>query len=384
LIILFKGIGLRQAIEVVPAMTFLSGYSGSPRYYGKTTFTYNPLPTLDVLRAKLAVPEVNSGRKILMGPYGLVSGDLERLHAYANENGRVVLSSGVEMPMAVYRGQSEDFQQCLPTLARMAHIEDQLLALCRNTAFEDAISDHPYVRYCEQTNFMGLPLNTDRQGLAQHYGLSTDLLDLTSNFDVATFFATCRWNADSRSYQPVKFATRPGVLYRLRPFLFVGMDQTAELHWVGWQPLHRPEQQRACAIRLKKGLDLDRLTGVEKVLFRHSAKTASRIWKSFDEGRALFPVDAAAELAEQAGRLMEFTRGQIDRSWSKLDDWNVTETTMPDRQRVEGNVDLSITDKSVLSWDGFNILRDETIMRDQLREILDRVRVRMAADHCVS
>lgn len=355
---------------------------GHHREYCNVATTYSPWPTLDALRPHLEIQTINTGQ-LRHTLRGLVSDDMECLHAMTNEHGHVVLRSGVEMFTAVYRGQTEEHQPCLPTLARMQHPEDQLLALCRSASFEDAISEHPYVRHCEQARFLDKPLHIDKQGLAQHYGLSTNLLDVTSNFEVASFFATCRWDITSQSFQPIRFSTQPGVLYRLTPFFFVGMKQAAEFCHVGWQPLHRPEQQRAFAMRMQKDHDFAQLPTVQKVSFRQSAKVSVRIWKSFDEGRALFPTDAAAELAEQAKCLMEFTRSQIDQAWIKLDAWNGVASEIENRQTIERSSGLSVVDAPILTWEGLDVERDEDRLRAQLQEILRQVRIRWVCDHFI-
>lgn len=56
-------------------------------------------------------------------------------------------------------------------------LEEFLLALC----------DHPALDYAEQ---IGLRLQP--YGLAQHYEMATDQLDLTQDHNVAVFFATNR------------------------------------------------------------------------------------------------------------------------------------------------------------------------------------------------
>lgn len=69
--------------------------------------------------------------------------DVEGLHAIADERGHLIFPSGMEMPLATYRGQTEEHVPCLPSLARLEHIEDQLISLCCNVAFEEAIAAHP-------------------------------------------------------------------------------------------------------------------------------------------------------------------------------------------------------------------------------------------------
>lgn len=334
---------------------------------------------LDNLRPRLGIPAMNTGRqRPLLTPSGIVTDDIEALHAISDEQGRVMLQSGIEFSLHAYRGQPEEFLPCLPTLGRLEKAEEQLLALCRNAAFEDAIGEHPFVRLTARSRFMGYPLRVDTQGLAQHYGLATDLLDFTSNFDVACFFATCRWDSKRREYRPVIESEKPGVIYRIPPALFVGADLGAELEIVGWQPLKRPEQQRAFGLKMKKGMSLNALPFVQMVKFRHCEKISTRIWKSFDEGRALFPDDAADELAKLAETICQFTLQLVDRAWERLDAWNEIKTTDDYRQAVEFRSELRLSETNILSWDGLGIEHDERKLADQLRSILEKVRYRRA------
>jgi FRG domain len=197
------------------------------------------LPTLDQLRPLLDVYKVNTGQSITYAPFGIVTDDIETLHAALNENGKVVLKSGTEFTWEVYRGQTEEHRPCVPSLGRKKHPEELLLDLCRNVAFEDVIGDHPYVQICEQEKFLENPIFVNRQGLAQHYGLSTDLLDVTSNFDVACFFATCHWSTIERRYLPVQYQWAPGVIYRIRPLELLEYGDLMKFHHLGWQPFHR-------------------------------------------------------------------------------------------------------------------------------------------------
>ena len=114
-----------------------------------------------------------------------------------------------------------------------------------------------------------------------------------------------------------------------------------------WQ-LHRPEQQRACAMLMKKGHDFESLPTVQKVRFRRSAK------------------------------VFTFTRTQLDQAWGKLDAWHGKTTGLANRQAIEMSASLTVTDSPVLTWDGLDVETDIDQMRDQLQDVLTQVRYRMA------
>ena len=129
------------------------------------------LPNLDELRDRLAIPAINTGRQIHLFGHtaGPVTDDLEGLHAITDENGCIRLISGTEFSMQMYRGQTQMYPRCVPTLSRLEKVEDQFLAICRRVAFEDAIGEHPMVNLAERIRLWDSPLYVDREGLAQHY-----------------------------------------------------------------------------------------------------------------------------------------------------------------------------------------------------------------------
>jgi len=286
--------------------------------------------------------------------------------------------------MQAYRGQTREHKSCLPLLGRLKTHEEQLLALCRNIAFEDAISDHPFVQLAEKSAFRGHPLLVDKEGLAQHYGLSTHMIDFTSNFEIASFFATCALDPKTHRYLPLSDHQHDGMIYRITPVCLHDPATTPDrafgpFHIVGWQPLPRPEQQRAFAVKMKHGQSLCELPAVERFPFRQRAKISHRIWKAFDEGRALFPPDAAEELAAQANTLSRFTRTQIDRAWQRLEEWTGAGFEPEQRHAIEKQSNINETTATILTWDGLDVETDKNLLSQKLAEILNRSRVRLSA-----
>lgn len=337
------------------------------------------LPAIDSLKQLLNISTPNSGHPNLsFQSFGLHVDDLEAQHAILNEHDEVQFNTGIEFPSVVYRGQVQEFDTCMPGLGRLNNIEDKLVSICRNIAFEDAIRVHPYVSYCAQQEFNGHSIHVDYQGLAQHYGFHTNMIDVTSNFDVASFFASCEWSAKKGCYIPVASGAKPGVIYSVIPALFVpGSTQTAKFNFVGWQPLPRPAQQRAGAFILPHGKCFTNLPSVQRMYFRHDETAAEKLLQAFDGGKALFPHDEAAALSYLAKDLVLVTRGQLERAWKMLENWEGRYFSKKRRSNVFKASDLKIVKKPPLNWACYNLPAQHDKLHTKLNSELNNVRLRL-------
>lgn len=339
------------------------------------------LPTVDQLKQRLNIADPGSGN-VHPGyrAIGFHVDDMEAQHAIVSIHGEMQFNTGVEFPDLVYRGQVQEFDPCLPGLGRLRRLEEKLAAVCRNVAFEDAIRAHPYVNHCSNQTFNGYPLHINYQGLAQHYGFHTDMLDVTSNFDVAMFFACCEWSTKDSCYLPVAFRQKPGVIYGIEPAVYsMGLAELdAEFSFIGWQPLPRPAQQRASAFTLPAGQCFAKLPGVKKAYFRHDEKSAEKVWRAFDGGDALFPEDEAVELSRLAQDLGVVTEAQLARAWSMLETWECRPFKKNRRKNVLKASGLKVVEKAPLNWARFNLPSKPEKLRARLNSELDNVRFRMA------
>ncbi|MCD8291582.1 MAG: FRG domain-containing protein [Prevotella sp.] len=97
----------------------------------------------------------------------------------------------------LYRGQNKEFAPCLPSIYRNNPSEAEIFVeRMRLTIFKRMLNSHPIVTGFFRPN----DYYVDEEGLAQHYGLKTSILDLTSNLNVALFFATCKYDSNSDMY----------------------------------------------------------------------------------------------------------------------------------------------------------------------------------------
>ena len=151
------------------------------------------------------------------------------------------------------------------------------------------------------------------------------------------------------------------------------------VHIVGWQPLPRSEQQRAYVVRMKPDQDFTSLPTVQTFHFRHQEHISHRVWEAFGRGEALFPRDAAAELADRAETMTGFTSDQIKRAWERLSQWTLESYDADKRKSVENTAGICFVDAPGLTWDGMGVEMSEESTREACNEVLDRVRFRLAA-----
>jgi len=139
-------------------------------------------------------------------------------------------------------------------------------------------------------------LHVSKKAIAQHYGIPTDLLDLTEDPKVAAFFATCTQNSENE-WIPVQKGI--GVIYRLnRLALFRIPGESNKLELIGQQALPRPGEQKAWGLQINPQSDFEKLP-INIFLFNQNKKLSLEILKLFDNGKKLFPNDIAFNLAQE-------------------------------------------------------------------------------------
>lgn len=167
---------------------------------------------LTQLKHRLNIQPVNTGRQFsLGGRNGIVTDDMEALHAIRSMSGDCInLMSGVEFSFTEYRGQTQEYEVCLSSLDRITRDHELFAALCRSTYFQQALASHPAITQLQSfapvldQRVQPLPICMNLEGIAQHYGLPTEYLDITSSFAVATFFATQHWNTATQTFEPMR------------------------------------------------------------------------------------------------------------------------------------------------------------------------------------
>lgn len=191
----------------------------------------------------------------------LVDGD-ERFNPPPGKFEKLLKEDGgyVLMPTArdyafLFRGQGGFYNPCLPTLLREKRDPDHLFVEhMRIVEFELMLKQYPSVQYYEHEK-----LEVDYVGLAQHYGLNTEVLDLTSDIRTALFFAMCDYDRENDCYHPKLEAKEYfGYVYAY-PVIgeimaykgeMAGNFLMHDLKVIGLQPFSRPGSQRGFSLHV--------------------------------------------------------------------------------------------------------------------------------------
>jgi hypothetical protein len=242
--------------------------------------------------------------------------DLKRLHSFYNytrpaswpvidENIFEAVGLGNSfcnfMPMSTmpyfFRGQIKDYNSCIPAIYRTSNNNDIDIFInrLRSIEFEMILKKHPAVIDLNKTKVYDCYTKVDFTGLAQHYGLLTDCLDITDNFYIAAFFACCEYNKDMDKYIP-KTEPMEGIIYLISSLITEDYDN---FNIVGLQPFHRPAEQRAFSYKLNKGDDLAKKPFVQKLKFKQTPEGTKYLYQMFNNGNKLFPYDMLKNKVEE-------------------------------------------------------------------------------------
>lgn len=197
----------------------------------------------------------------------------------------------------LFRGQSQFYPKCVPSMFR----DEQNVAnhqyvdnVIQINELEVLLRQHPLVKLFEQGFYLlheFFRFRVDYTGLSQHYYNRTPLLDLTSDMEVAKFFAVTWFNMDKDRYEKYT-GNELGVLYYydLAPDAFTyRKDRDYLVETIGKQPFMRSGNQSGFLIRLDDTKDFNKLPEVRYVFFRHDPTVTDRIFAESGDGDKYMP-----------------------------------------------------------------------------------------------
>lgn len=216
---------------------------------------------------------------------------------HSNEIPRFSIKPSLANNRFLYRGQSQFYESCVPSLFRNKDnvTERQFVSdIIQMDELEILLRQHPLVRLFEDGFYLlndFFRFRVDYDGLSQHYYNNTPKLDLTSDMDVAKFFAVTWFNMKDDCYEKYT-GDELGVLYYydLAPDAFTkrdGRDYLVET--IGKQPFMRSGNQSGFLTRVALGENFNDRPEVRYVFFRHDSEITNRIFTESGNGDKYMP-----------------------------------------------------------------------------------------------
>ena len=232
----------------------------------------------------------------------------------------------------LFRGENKQYQKTIPSLNRV-------LACVSNTKEQEL---HRAIAYMRKWQFASLIWQINvvpywaakisdihYDALAQHYGFSTHLLDLTNDFRTALFFATCKYNAKSNLFEPLTSTdieqneeSRYGCIFHSpdwkidyfngggysewsfkhpitdgkQVFRLQSGDMDGVAMQIGYQPLYRCHAQSGYIYPMRNAKPLQQDVRFEKMRFRHSERLSRHVFELMNKGKKIFPQEGISSI----------------------------------------------------------------------------------------
>lgn len=227
--------------------------------------------------------------------------------------------------------------------------ENNIYGFSKPSAYRDNIIPYPYSLFISYLKIETLKIILNEMefiknwrcgdilfdAIAQHYGLKTTMLDITSNIDVALFFACCYYDSGLKKYFPyTKTESKYSVLYFTSNGLVEWLNNKyvnqntgwyLDIQPIGFQPFMRCSRQHGYALYTTKNDDFYKNPIFSKVRILHDdefVEFSNYIYNIMDNGEKLFPVDEGYHmqlLIEKIDKAVEFSSMAFQEAYKK---WN--------------------------------------------------------------
>lgn len=216
------------------------------------------------------------------------------------QSGRYSLKPNLRSRKFLFRGESEFHNPCKPNMCRNPKQKRFTAEMVRGQELQLLLMSHPLVQLLDTgVELCGEVYRFEMNlfGLSQHYYNKTSFLDLTSDPQVAAFFATAKYNDKEDTYSPIEDENHsPGILYYYSLDINEDFGKPAgmvksPLSTIGLQVFPRSGRQKGFLYDLRTDENFNDVVRLNAVRFRHDADIAKRICDSFYNGKRLFPDD---------------------------------------------------------------------------------------------
>lgn len=170
------------------------------------------------------------------------------------------------------------------------------------------------------------------RAIAQHYGIPTNWLDITNDFEVALFFACCKYDAERNKYRPLrktdfkKEKDLYGILFRVDSFMadlmYGSTGGKSGIMPIGFQPFMRCHRQYGYAYVVDDDEDLYKNETFQMMKFKHSIGLSEKVYNDMDGGNKIFPregLDSIQEEINQINKALTFSKEVFEKVYSLSD-----------------------------------------------------------------
>ncbi len=230
----------------------------------------------------------------------------------------------------LYRGENKLYAYSLPTLDRKiktyGNFDQELICALENLRiiqFEKFL----FGKINVVPFWEAMMSEVNYKALAQHYGFATHLLDLTSDFKTALFFATCKFDPKQRAYVPLteedintgNELDQYGMIFHTPAWKIDYMNNLPRnvslmnetwpipidspaledvAFQIGYQPFYRCHMQHGYILPMRKESPLQDDLKFEKIRFRQSPAFSQHVFEFMHEGRDVFPYEGISDAFE--------------------------------------------------------------------------------------
>lgn len=234
--------------------------------------------------------------------------DIDQLQ---NNDGELVYYPRCHVKNRYYRGQTTFYRNCQPSLRRPGMDKYKVFVERLKTCeLSSSLRFYPSVQqfHCGMiTTFHSGkvsrdPMKVDDMALAQHYGIATEYLDLTTDKWVAAYFAC----TDGEEIYKQDNTDSTGVFYIYHNHT----PLSYKFHPVGIQPALRPVMQLGYVLEMGRCQNFNKMA--QGILFRHDTSCSMIIHKLFNESKLIYPHDVLGKKAKAIVEASQFSESALE------------------------------------------------------------------------
>lgn len=245
------------------------------------------------------------GPVVHRGPMEPVVEDRSKFPLIRLASGRYSVKPNITQQNFLYRGESCYYPESKSLFGRdWSHAKGMLANIQQNELYWALKKSHPLYQLLAK----GIELSDSEVirienpgAIASVYGMTTTQHHLTSDLDVALFYATSDFNAGQDTYAQHQITeedvSKVGCIYLFN--IAMPMSQIPMLTTAGYLPFPRMKDQRTFLFNLGRDIDFSKIPLLRKLYFKHSQQDDLQYSQKFNSGALLNVSDEIAVLARR-------------------------------------------------------------------------------------